>query len=555
MPSEVKPLAGSCVAAGSPSGELFVVAANSSNHSGDSGGVWALSCNESSCTASLVASADPALSQVTACAATGFDSGTQAVVAAASPQGLFAASVVPPGTIGGSSKSPSPSQLAKIKASADMSGGAVPDGNPVLAVAVSAGWSGSDGDDLGIAIACATHDHLYYASSTGSPTQALQQKDNSAGSHQGSSGGSSGGEDGLVWRKEWVSVPQVGGVVDWAPPRYGLTFEPFTSSSSSSSAAVPPRLWIGTGKCLQVLDLSLGNMRRLDGPSQGLPYENITAVAFGSPLPTTSSSRGHPLLPLATNNELWLGTSIGAVRRTASLQPGADATSDAAGTEWRYLNGARWLPGANGHVHQLVAARSSSSSSDGKKNGGREGGKDGPGATTCYGCGDGCGQPAAGAVAITFEGLAVWAPQCTTLSAKATAFEEAIPTSRHTRYGLVADCTFTSGNGGGDPNANCTTSSSDNDGLWTSIYAASQIFKAATLAQEGQAYSSAFNASVAEAKEKFAALKKLFDVTGRPGCPARSYAKYVHACVLVLLEDILVLVEACSALQCILYLG
>jgi len=423
-----------------------------------------------------------------------------------------------------------------------MSGGAVPDGNPVLTVAVSAGWN----NGLGIAIACATHDHLYYASSPNSPTRALPQKDSAGNNH----GSGNSGDSSLVWRKEWVSVPQVGGVVDWTTPRYGLTFEPLTPSSSASSAA-PPRLWIGTGKCLQVLDLSLGNMRRLDGPSQGLPFENITAVAFGSPLAATSSASDRPLLPLATNNELWLGTAVGAVRRTTSLQPGAAATSDAAGTEWRYMNGARWLPGANSHVRQVVAARfGRSSSNNGKKNGGRHSGKGGSDvAATCYGCGDGCGQAAAGAVAITLEGLAVWAPQCTTLSAKATTFEKDIPTSRHTRYGLVADCAFTSGNGGGDPNANCTTSSSDNDGLWTSIYAASQIFKAATLARDGEAYSSAFNASVSEAKEKFGALKKLFDVTGRPGCPARSFAKYAFVCGRIAWCT----VDGFSTLLCILY--
>jgi hypothetical protein len=499
VPSDV-PLTGSCIAPGSNSGQLFVVAANG-NNGGGGGGVWALLCDAAaSCTASLVADADSSLLQVTACAAASFGGGEQAFVAAASPQGLFATAVVL--AAGGG---PAPQELLRLVGSgAGLRGGGVPDGDAVAAVAVAAGWSGGA---FGLALACVTRDHVYYASSPGRPAAALALRNDGAGD----------GGDGLVWRKEWVTLPdEAGGTVDWAVPRFGLAFEP---TADVPGALGPPRLWVGGGKGLQVVDLGLGTWRRLDGFSAGLPYENVTAVAFGSGSPKAWDSSQQPL---ATSHELWLGTALGAARRTASTQPGAAAGS----TEWRYLYGARWLPGADGYVRQLVPARygsssSSSSSSSSNNNNSRRGGRsDGQ----CSGCARECSRPGAGAVAVTVEGLAVWLPECATLSGKATAFEQNVPTPKHTRYGLVADCSFTSG-GGGDSSASCETSASDNDGLWTALYAASQVFKAATLAREGAAYGSAFNASVAEAKEKFAALKKLFDVTGRPGCPARSFAK------------------------------
>ena len=59
------------------------------------------------------------------------------------------------------------------------------------------------------------------------------------------------------------------------------------------------------------------------------------------------------------------------------------------------------------------------------------------------------------------------------------------------------------------------------------------MFKAAALAREEDAAQSPllvpsadFNATVAEVQKRWAALKFLFDVTGKEGCPARSFAQY-----------------------------
>ena len=59
-----------------------------------------------------------------------------------------------------------------------------------------------------------------------------------------------------------------------------------------------------------------------------------------------------------------------------------------------------------------------------------------------------------------------------------------------------------------------------------------KVLKASVLAREEASVdpssvpSSALNASIAEVQTRWAALTFLFDVTGRIGCPARSYAKY-----------------------------
>jgi hypothetical protein len=179
---------------------------------------------------------------------------------------------------------------------------------------------------------------------------------------------------------------------------------------------------------------------------------------------------------------------------------------------WRYFNGARWLPGADGHVRQVTSARTGSAGGEG-----------------CGGCSATCDEPLPGAVVVTSEGLAVLTPQCWTLAAKAAHLETLISPGRHDRDGLVAGCGMSQAN----VIETCVPHDSDNDGLWTSIFTTAQIFKAATLAREaggGDPPSQAFNDSVRAVKRHFAAQKQLFDVAGDPkatgGFMARSFGPY-----------------------------
>lgn len=95
------------------------------------------------------------------------------------------------------------------------------------------------------------------------------------------------------------------------------------------------------------------------------------------------------------------------------------------------------------------------------------------------------------------------------LEEKAAAFEERIRL-RHTRHGFVADSHLATA---GDLTTN-RLASTDNDGLWTAIYAAAQCFRYAVTKSPD---------ALARARLTTEAILSLETVTGRPGYPARSY--------------------------------
>lgn len=96
-----------------------------------------------------------------------------------------------------------------------------------------------------------------------------------------------------------------------------------------------------------------------------------------------------------------------------------------------------------------------------------------------------------------------------TLTQKADQFEERVRL-RHIRHGFV------SSSGLAEPGNLATnrTSTSDNDGLWTAMYAAGECLRYA-FTKSPAALESARNATLA--------ILKLEQVTGKPGLPARSY--------------------------------
>jgi hypothetical protein len=142
---------------------------------------------------------------------------------------------------------------------------------------------------------------------------------------------------------------------------------------------------------------------------------------------------------------------------------------------WRYYAGRRWLPGV--HIGALVPV--------------------GRGAL----------------LAVSDSGLAVLQAEAWTLQKKA-AYYQTIVSPRHDRYGYVNDCGLRdAGN-----LSSYVPHDSDNDGLWTGMYTASQAFR---FAVTGDA------AARDEALRRFRALEFLFEApaAGPPRFPARSVAK------------------------------
>lgn len=96
-----------------------------------------------------------------------------------------------------------------------------------------------------------------------------------------------------------------------------------------------------------------------------------------------------------------------------------------------------------------------------------------------------------------------------TLRQKAEYFEKRIE-ERHVRWGLVANSAL---GVAGDLSSN-QPRSNDNDGLWTAVYLASQVYRhAETRAPE----------ALAKARRSLEALMRLEEITGISGFPARSF--------------------------------
>ncbi len=98
-----------------------------------------------------------------------------------------------------------------------------------------------------------------------------------------------------------------------------------------------------------------------------------------------------------------------------------------------------------------------------------------------------------------------------TLAAKAEFFDQRVA-ARHDRLGFVSRSIL---DRPGDLSSN-RLDPSDNDGLWTAMYAAAECFRfGATRSPE----------ALARARKSIDAVLKLEEVTGRPGYPARSYIR------------------------------
>ncbi|CAF1074064.1 unnamed protein product [Rotaria magnacalcarata] len=196
-----------------------------------------------------------------------------------------------------------------------------------------------------------------------------------------------------------------------------------------------------------------------------LPFANITKLSVSHSKSTESS--------------VWLGGVYGVMRYDSN-------TSDL--NTWRVFNSARYMPNRESQVS--VSSIAAMSRAD-----------------------DTLNNIGSTAVAITNRGLAVLRFEKWTLSQKAEYFQNFLDQpGRHDKYGLVSGCSMTSW---GDTRT-CIKGPDDNDGLWTSMYLASQVFRYAVIRDP---------AIKSQAWKHFEALELLNQVSGILGYPGRSLAK------------------------------
>ena len=202
------------------------------------------------------------------------------------------------------------------------------------------------------------------------------------------------------------------------------------------------------------------------------PQKFRTFYAFGEPQVPAALQKPTPPPPtgdltaiaVASDGAVWYGTSQGVVR--VDLMAG---TRD----RHQYFAGKRYLP--DDEVLRLAADLS------------------------------------AGMWVRTRTGVSHIELRPMTLMAKAAVFEKRIH-ERHDRHGLVAPSSLVTA---GDVNTN-QTRDDDNDGLWTSMYAAAECFRyAVTNSPE----------ALANARRATEAVLFLEEVAGKRGFPARSFIR------------------------------
>lgn len=164
-------------------------------------------------------------------------------------------------------------------------------------------------------------------------------------------------------------------------------------------------------------------------------------------------------LAFAPNGDLWAGTPEGACRLRAG--------------RWSYFWGRRWLP--DNRVYAIAVDTQNR------------------------------------AWVATERGIACLESRPMTLREKAEHYERMIAL-RHNRNGFVANCDWDDPN---DPDG-WKIEASDNDGLWTALYCAAQVFQYAATKDP---------AARERARQSFNALLELERLTGISGFPARSIVR------------------------------
>lgn len=209
------------------------------------------------------------------------------------------------------------------------------------------------------------------------------------------------------------------------------------------------------------------SFRRLDS-RVGLPYNRTTSVSCGR--------------ATAGDATCWFGTAWGLVRYDPA-PPSYGVPDGVQATPLRrflYFNGPRWLVARDAMQPNNTVLSVSATPQAGET----------------------------GALALTPMGVAYVHTRNTTLEAKMAVYETYVPL-RHDRFGLVSDSQLAEF---GDLSTS-HTESSDNDGLWTSVYLAAMSFKYAVTRDP---------ADKAAALHHFGGMELLNNVTGVTGLMARS---------------------------------
>lgn len=193
-----------------------------------------------------------------------------------------------------------------------------------------------------------------------------------------------------------------------------------------------------------------------------LDGENFVAEEINQKLPCTEITAVENI-----NGTLWFGSTNGAFKLRGEL------SAEQAGSKYDYYGSKRWL------VDNTVL--------------------------------DIAEGPEKSVLVLTEKGMSKINFVEITLEEKAAHFQK-IQRLRHIRYGMTANPSFSVA---GDVSTG-SYSDTDNDGLWTSLYLASELFR--------------YNVTKAEdaklnAYEAFEGMERLIDINGLDGFPSRSYAR------------------------------
>jgi hypothetical protein len=215
-----------------------------------------------------------------------------------------------------------------------------------------------------------------------------------------------------------------------------------------------------------LIPLTVLGIAGAQSPSRFLqPQATPQAAMPASPAAMASIFPGTTAATATRDGSFWLGTPHGLWR----------VTPKGGKTEWQYFAGKRYLP--SDVVVDLAPDRDSTHS----------------------------------VWVSTTGGVTKLALEPMTLEEKAGLFEQRVEL-RHNRHGMVADSHLARA---GDLGSN-VLESSDNDGLWTAMYGASECFRySITHSEEARR----------RAVRSVEALLYLERITGIPGFPARSYVK------------------------------
>lgn len=186
--------------------------------------------------------------------------------------------------------------------------------------------------------------------------------------------------------------------------------------------------------------------------TDGAEYWNVFDRTTGLPYEYITN------LALGPDGQIWAGTREGVCRYVNGA--------------WQYYWGPRWLP--NNRVNSILPT------------------------------------PDGGAWVATEGGVARIHDRPMTLAQKAAHYQQ-ITDTRHNRYGFISGCRLKVP---GDPTKGHILNASDNDGLWTAIYAGAQCFRYAATKDPA--------AREAARKSMFAMLD-MVKVTGIKGFPARAF--------------------------------